>query len=169
MKLPDSEPLTPSEYWVITDTWKQDWERGVQVPVNPDSLPAPKVKIIDNPMPPNFQEFKLPRDKYIHLTRDVHYQSDQHFLSSTPARAEAACTYDLDSTDTAWLKLLNAERARAGAPSVTEDQLEKVIEELEVRTWDKIQAIIKSEEGLGIEYDENVICDVCRSPDSEDG
>ncbi|XP_023938670.1 PHD finger protein rhinoceros [Bicyclus anynana] len=169
MKLPDSEPLTPSEYWIITDTWKQDWERGVQVPVNPDSLPAPKVKIIENPMPPNFQEFKLPKDKYIHLTRDVHYQSDQHLLSSTPAKAEAACTYDLDTTDTAWLKLLNAERARAGAPSVTEDQLEKVIEELEVRTWDKIQAIIKSEEGLGIEYDENVICDVCRSPDSEDG
>ncbi|OWR53198.1 putative PHD finger protein [Danaus plexippus plexippus] len=169
MKLPDSEPLTPSEYWVITDTWKQDWERGVQVPVNPDSLPAPKVKIIDNPKPPNFQDFKLPRDKYIHLTRDAHYQADKHFLSTTPARAEAACSYDLDATDTAWLKLLNSERARAGASSVTEDQLEKVIEELEVRTWDKIQAIIKSEEGLGIEYDENVICDVCRSPDSEDG
>lgn len=27
---------------------------------------------------------------------------------------------------------------------------------------------MKSEEGLGIEYDENVICDVCRSPDSEE-
>lgn len=59
MKLPDSEPLTPSEYWIITDTWKQDWERGVQVPVNPDSLPAPKVKIIANPRPPNYQDFKL--------------------------------------------------------------------------------------------------------------
>lgn len=59
MKLPDNEPLTPSSYWIITDTWKQDWERGVQVPVNPDSLPAPKVEIIDNPQPPNFQEFKL--------------------------------------------------------------------------------------------------------------
>lgn len=27
---------------------------------------------------------------------------------------------------------------------------------------------MKNEEGLGIEYDENVICDVCRSPDSEE-
>lgn len=169
MKLPDNEPLTQSSYWIITDTWKQDWERGVQVPVNPDSLPAPKVKIIDNPQPPNFQEFKLPKDKYIHLGRDAHYHSDKHILSQTPARAEAACSYDLDAADTAWLKLLNAERARAGAPPVTEDQLEKVIEELEIRSWDKIQAIVKSEEGLGIEYDENVICDVCRSPDSEDG
>ncbi|XP_038216095.1 PHD finger protein rhinoceros [Zerene cesonia] len=169
MKLADSEPLTPSDYWIITDTWKQDWERGVQVPVNPDSLPAPKVKIIKNPKPPNFVEFKLPKDKYIHLTRDAHYQADKHLLSTTPTQAESACSYDLDAMDTAWLKLLNAERARAGAAAITEDQLEKVIEELEVRTWEKIQSIIKSEEGLGLEYDENVICDVCRSPDSEDG
>jgi hypothetical protein len=27
---------------------------------------------------------------------------------------------------------------------------------------------MKSEDGLGIEFDENVICDVCRSPDSEE-
>lgn len=43
MKLPDSEPLTPSFYWLITDPWKQEWERGVQVPVSPDSLPEPHV------------------------------------------------------------------------------------------------------------------------------
>lgn len=41
MKLPDSEPLASDEYWVITDQWKQEWERGVQVPVSPDSLPEP--------------------------------------------------------------------------------------------------------------------------------
>lgn len=73
-----------------------------------------------------------PKDKYIHLTRDSHYQSDKHQLSSTPASAEAACSYDLDATDTSWLNLLNAERARAGAAPITEEQLEKVIEELEV-------------------------------------
>lgn len=43
MKLPDSEPLAADEYWVITDQWKQEWERGVQVPVSPDSLPEPTV------------------------------------------------------------------------------------------------------------------------------
>lgn len=45
MKLPDSEPLAADEYWVITDQWKQEWERGVQVPVNPDSLPEPCVTV----------------------------------------------------------------------------------------------------------------------------
>lgn len=41
--------------------------------------------------------------------------------------------------------------------------MERVMEELEVRCWERIQTIVKNEEGLGIEYDENVICDVCRS------
>lgn len=59
MKLPDSEPLAADEYWVITDPWKQEWERGVQVPVNPDSLPEPAVTEIKQR--PSFQrhEFKL--------------------------------------------------------------------------------------------------------------
>lgn len=48
MKLPDSEPLALDEYWVITDQWKQEWERGVQVPVNPDSLPEPTVSAKQN-------------------------------------------------------------------------------------------------------------------------
>lgn len=52
---------------------------------------------------------------------------------------------------------------QAGQLSVTESQLERVMEELEVRCWERIQTIVKNEEGLGIEYDENVICDVCRS------
>lgn len=105
--------------------------------------------------------------------------------------AEAACSYDLDQCDDAWLNILNGERAMAGLTNVSDEQFERVVEELEVsvemfyyknhiliwfsfflfnkvRCWDKIQAIMKSEEGLGIEYDENVICDVCRSPDSEE-
>lgn len=50
-----------------------------------------------------------------------------------------------------------------GLQPLREDQLERVIEELEIRCWDKVQTIVKQEEGLGIEFDENVICDVCRS------
>ena len=40
MKLPDSYQMQPDEYMVITDTWKQEWEKGVQVPVNLDSIPS---------------------------------------------------------------------------------------------------------------------------------
>lgn len=52
---------------------------------------------------------------------------------------------------------------KAGQLPISESQLERVMEELEVRCWERIQTIVKNEEGLGIEYDENVICDVCRS------
>lgn len=60
MKLPDSEPLAVDEYWVISDPWKQEWERGVQVPVNPDSLPEPSVTVThcSNSFKPQ-HEFKL--------------------------------------------------------------------------------------------------------------
>lgn len=64
---------------------------------------------------------------------------------------------------------MNAERAMCGQNPIHEDHLERVIEQFELSCWDKIQSILRNEEGLGIEYDENVICDVCRSPDSEEG
>nr|CAD7453194.1 unnamed protein product [Timema tahoe] len=170
MKLPDSEPLSQDEYWVISDQWKQEWERGVQVPVNPDSLPEPTVTVNKcTPLARPHHDFKLPKSKYIRITKDEFFSSEEHYLSNTPAKAEKACSYDLDDADAAWLQILNGERASMGLQSITETQLERVMEELEVRCWEKVQTIVKTEEGLGIEYDENVICDVCRSPDSEEG
>jgi len=59
MKLPDSEPLSHNEYWVINDQWKQEWERGVQVPVNPDSLPEPIVRSTTENYYKGRQDFKL--------------------------------------------------------------------------------------------------------------
>lgn len=46
--------------------------------------------------------------------------------------SEAACSYDLDQCDEAWLKVLNGERALSGLVTVTEEQFERVVEELEV-------------------------------------
>lgn len=113
--------------------------------------------------------FSRPKTKYIRITKDDHFKIDEHILSTAPAQSEAACSYDLDECDVAWLKLVNGERAACGLGPISEDQLERILERLELRCWDKIQSILRNEEGLGIEFDENVICDVCRSPDSEEG
>lgn len=43
------------------------------------------------------------------------------------------------------------------------------MEDLERRCDDNMNHAIETEEGLGIEYDEDVVCDVCQSPDGEDG
>lgn len=77
--------------------------------------------------------------------------------------ADKACRYDLDDLDTTWLKLLNEERDDLGLPIVEEITMELVMDELESQCFENLQDTIKSQEGLGIEYDEDVICDVCRS------
>lgn len=47
MKLHDSYQLNPEDYYELADPWRQEWEKGVQVPVSPDSIPQPKVRYED--------------------------------------------------------------------------------------------------------------------------
>lgn len=56
-----------------------------------------------------------------------------------------------------------------GLPELDELTMECVLVELESVCEEKMQQAIETEEGLGIEYDEDVVCDVCRSPEGEDG
>lgn len=75
-----------------------------------------------------------PKNKYIRITKDESFSSELHYLSNTPAIADASCAYDLDQCDEAWLRVSNGERARCGLAPVSEEQFERVVEELEV-SW----------------------------------
>lgn len=44
MKLPDSYHVSPEDYYLLADTWKQEWEKGVQVLACPDTIPEPSVR-----------------------------------------------------------------------------------------------------------------------------
>lgn len=44
MKLADTEILYEDEYFVISDPWRQEWEKGVQVPVNEEEIPTVTVE-----------------------------------------------------------------------------------------------------------------------------
>ncbi|PWA22847.1 hypothetical protein CCH79_00002481 [Gambusia affinis] len=57
----------------------------------------------------------------------------------------------------------------ATLPELDELTMELVLVELERLCQEQMQQAIETEEGLGIEYDEDVVCDVCRSPEGEDG
>jgi len=54
--------------------------------------------------------------KFVRISRDDYFNSEDHHLSTTPARAEKACAYDLDDTDIAWLEVFNGERAQVKHP-----------------------------------------------------
>ncbi|XP_068587838.1 E3 ubiquitin-protein ligase Jade-2, partial [Cebidichthys violaceus] len=86
-----------------------------------------------------------------------------------PPPAQRHSCYDLDDLDVAWLELVNHEFRQMALPELDELTMECVLVELESACEEKMRQAIETEEGLGIEYDEDVVCDVCRSPEGEDG
>nr|XP_020040331.1 protein Jade-1 isoform X4 [Castor canadensis] len=162
MKLHDSYQLSPDEYCVLADPWRQEWEKGVQVPVSPGTIPQPVARVVSEE---KSLMFIRPR-KYI-----VSSGSEPPELGYVDIRtlADSVCRYDLSDMDAAWLELTNEEFKEMGMPELDEYTMERVLEEFEQRCYDNMNHAIETEEGLGIEYDEDVVCDVCQSPDGEDG
>lgn len=46
---------------------------------------------------------------------------------------------------------------------MSESAMELIMEALEMQCHANLQQAIRTVDGLGIEYDENVVCDICRS------
>ncbi|XP_026864142.2 protein Jade-1 isoform X2 [Electrophorus electricus] len=156
MKLPDSAQLNPEEFYVLSDPWRQEWEKGVQVPANLDAIPEPVVRMLPEVSQiPFFSPTQSREQKELRL--------DSEILTDSMSR------YDLDDFDVAWLELVNAEFRELALPELDELTMEQVLVELESQCDENMQKAIETEEGLGIEYDEDVVCDVCRSPEGEDG
>ncbi|XP_032698788.1 protein Jade-3 isoform X3 [Lontra canadensis] len=104
--------------------------------------------------------------KYIHCSSS---ETTEPGYINIMELAASVCRYDLDDMDIFWLQELNEDLAEMGCGPVDENLMEKTVEVLERHCHENMNHAIETEEGLGIEYDEDVICDVCRSPDSEEG
>ncbi|XP_061858938.1 E3 ubiquitin-protein ligase Jade-2 isoform X2 [Colius striatus] len=156
MKIPDSFQLSPDEYYVLADPWRQEWEKGVQVPASAEAIPEPVVRIIPQleNSPSQVPPSNLPGSEISEATRTY---------------LQGMSRYDLDELDACWLELVNMELKEMEKPELDEITLERVLEELETMCYENMNIAIETEEGLGIEYDEDVVCDVCRSPEGEDG
>ncbi|XP_060564913.1 LOW QUALITY PROTEIN: protein Jade-3-like [Ruditapes philippinarum] len=166
MKLPDSEPLAQEDYFLIADTWRQEWERGVQVPVNEIVIRSVDLREVTE-KPVATGDFKIPK-KFLHAQKDETYQLGQHELTGMSQLSEQVVRYDLDDLDVSWLKQLNVQREEVGEIQIVEWTMERVIEALEAQCHENMETKKKTEEGLGIEYDEDIVCEICQSPDSED-
>ncbi|XP_029564225.1 protein Jade-3-like [Salmo trutta] len=163
MKLPDSHHVSPEDYYLLGDTWRQEWEKGVQVPAFPETIPHASIRNIEEK--PKEVLFTLQK-RYIQCWSQT---STETGYINIKELAEAMCSYDLDNMDLYWLQALNAELEHMGEGPVDELTMERTMEALERRCHDNMNHAIDTVEGLGIEYDEDVVCDVCRSPDSEEG
>lgn len=166
MKLADSEQLAPEDYILIADAWRQEWERGVQVPVNEISIPKVDLRQVSD-LSKEAGDFKIPK-KFLHAMKDETYQLGMHELTGMSQLAEQVVRYDLDDLDVCWLRELNDQREEIGEEKVHEWTMERVVEALENQCHENMETKKKTEEGLGIEYDEDIVCEICQSPDSED-
>ncbi|XP_051578591.1 protein Jade-1-like isoform X1 [Myxocyprinus asiaticus] len=161
MKLHDTHQLNPEDYYELADPWRQEWEKGVQVPVSPESIPQSTVRTVAEKCPAAL--FIRPK-KLIRLS-----ESSVLGYVGIQTLADGMCRYDLNEEDVAWLQTTNEQFSKMGMQPLDELTMERVMEEFEQRCYDNMNHAMETEEGLGIEYDEDVVCDVCQSPDGEDG
>ncbi|XP_063467645.1 E3 ubiquitin-protein ligase Jade-2 isoform X9 [Symphalangus syndactylus] len=153
MKIPDSYQLSPDDYYILADPWRQEWEKGVQVPAGAEAIPEPVVRILPPLEGPPAQASP----------------SSTTLVEGSQPDWPGGSRYDLDEIDAYWLELINSELKEMERPELDELTLERVLEELETLCHQNMARAIETQEGLGIEYDEDVVCDVCRSPEGEDG
>lgn len=171
MKLRDNEVLEDSCYWLIRDQWKPEWEKGVQVPVKTISefnKPTTNYFEIKNSNKnPKRVQLKLPK-KFLCSIKDKKLNESIHDAYVTHDLIEHVCRYDSDELDSSWLLKVNKEFKQMGLEQLTRINFEKIIENYETQTNIKLKEAYKALDAYSIEYDDEVVCDVCRSPDSED-
>jgi len=143
MKLSDSEQLNKDDYWFILDTWKMEFEKGVQVPVNLDGLRSNNLR---------YKKLDLPeKNDYQRPKNLINFEMNADFYVSN---------YDLDLVDLCWLESLKESEENI---VISEDVLASVITQFEIQCAAKMNA--EKERGG---CDDHVLCDVCKSPDGED-
>ena len=187
MKLPDTELLDEQNYWLIRDTWRLEWEKGVQVPVKADALPRPNFKpkldqyrigynnCVNNSITVNKPKslIKMPK-KYLCPANDKNYKPSihdayiTHGLINDNSLNSLICRYDCDEMDLSWLNRVNYEFELMGLEKLSRVEFERIVENFETQSFENLKHAIEKLESYSIEYDEGIVCDVCHSPDSEE-
>lgn len=177
MKMADSEQLNDSDYITIVDHWKEEWEKGVQVPVNPDALPSASFRTSrDHKKMLTSSETSCPQQPIAvtaarqskqgsHIDGSPSKSSPNHHKMPKdyirqPKRSSECLKYELDLIDISWRELMS----KTCFPAIPETLIEDVITELEKQCAENMK-----NNKIGIEFNDGVVCDVCRSPYSEDG
>ncbi|KAG9509015.1 putative ATP-dependent RNA helicase DDX47, partial [Fragariocoptes setiger] len=167
MKMADSEQLAESDYILITDPWKEEWEKGVQVPVYPDALPSASFRCVHGA--PCISDSKASqknnRNPTITDKRKKEFQKEgdpqlpREWIKDR-RKPPDQFKYELDLIDLTWRELM----AQTCVPPIPEHLIEDTITELERQCAENMK-----NNKIGIEFDDGVVCDVCRSPYSEEG
>ncbi|XP_065322080.1 protein Jade-3-like isoform X2 [Gordionus sp. m RMFG-2023] len=249
MKVPDSEYFSKDDYITLSDPWRGEWDKGVQIPVCfIDDLNKPNLK--------NISIYDILESKSLHFSNELHHlflsnlsintmglnnkndylpskrrslkkiedlhinQATEYFtndkIENTDRKENIFADnikininrlyssyyhpsdlrkyknnsmnfennyhqYNIDLMDLIWLKTLNStlliddnskeplKKDFNTNPYLSIKLFEGIMLELEKSCYTNFKDSFLKEKEIALEYDENVICDVCRSPDSEEG
>ncbi|KAG7283424.1 hypothetical protein CRUP_031477, partial [Coryphaenoides rupestris] len=136
MKLADSAQL--GDFYVLSDPWRQEWEKGVQVPASLEAIPQPMVRLLpemggaslcgpSGRTHPRFaceeeEEEEEEEDEAEDEEEDEEGEGNVMKVMRTPLPpppppappAQLYSRYDLDELDVAWLELVNQEFRQMG-------------------------------------------------------
>ena len=70
--------------------------------------------------------------------------------------------------DVLWLDRMNTEYQLMDNEQLQKKNFERIIENFEIQSYENIKQAQRTLETYSLEYDDEVVCDICRSPDSED-
>jgi len=158
MKIADNQMLPEGQHYELVDTWRQEWEKGVQVPIKPQEYPSSGFRKKDvSKKGKRCNTFSLPNHRITLNSPELCDQMEQ----------PAGCVYDLDDLDVNWLQEIKAFSQRSGG-DIDECIMEKSMTLFEKKCFDNMVQAVATRKGLSIEYDDSTTCDVCLSPDTED-
>jgi hypothetical protein len=70
--------------------------------------------------------------------------------------------------DVLWLNRMNIEFQLMNVEQLQKKVFERIIENFEIQSYENIKQAQRTLETYSIEYDDEVVCDVCREPDSDE-
>jgi len=116
--------------------------------------------------------------KYLRPVDDQHFDAkihEPHFLQritnmqsqNTYENLISISKYDYDLADESWLSEANNHFFNMGLAVLSEKKFEKIIGNFESQSYAMLKSYLDKLCLYQIEYDPTVVCDVCRSPDSD--
>ena len=157
MKIPDHQLLT-DDFIKITDSWKQDYDKGVQVPVDLKSLPDPHFNNINNLSDKGKTCWRLPQQ--YHKWKSEKSIIDQIIEGNVPQPV-----YDMDEDDVLFLKSVNL--LEDATHETSEYKFETIITYFDALCHINMVEKYQKDLTYSIQYDDSVYCEVCKDIYSE--
>lgn len=161
MKIPDHQVLT-NDFIKITDPWKQEYDKGVQVPVDIEKVPMPHFDNIKRCPIKGHPIWSLPQEYHM-------WQPNKCILDQIIDGIIPKPVYDMDEDDFSFLNSMNS--IKDLNEKISEVEFETIFTYLDSLCHINMVKRYQKDLTYSIQFDDSVFCEVCKDiysePDNE--